>query len=211
MDQTRGSVDDAASLAIVLGNTERFLKIRSYKVDSVGTSGVLPPLLNGSKLSMEYVDYTASTGGSVAGFCGCYMSSQATSSKQLQCFGVIGMGTQISSSSVSISSKLLEEKRPSLQEMPFSGIRNHREQNSQLFLAGQYAAVQALVNTTESKYRRMGQVTGLLFYSSNDEGHPNLLGQWTGAGEVYRLEKGLGLDVTTISPTCRIPTRPRLW
>ncbi|KAF8847836.1 hypothetical protein BDZ45DRAFT_811261 [Acephala macrosclerotiorum] len=225
MDQSWGSADDAASLAFFLGHTERLVRIRSYKMGSLvchlefitslqRTSNTLPPLPNGSQLSMEYVDHTVSIGGSVEGFCGCYMSSQATSSpKPLQCFGVIGMGIQISSGSVCLPSKKLEGKELALQEMPLGGIKNHGEQNSQLFLADQYAAVQASINATESKYRRMGQVTGLLFRLNNNEGHPKLLGQWTGAGEVYRLEEGeqiLDLDFTTTSPICSIPARPGL-
>jgi hypothetical protein len=88
-------------------------------------------------------------------------------------------------------------------EMPLGGIRNHGQHQSRLRLWKKYRSIQASVNPVASKYRRAGQVTGLLFRSSEDEGHPDLLGQYTGVGGSCDLEQGeqiVDLRVTTIKP-----------
>ena len=90
-----------------------------------------------------------------------------------------------------------------LLDMPLGGIRNHGRYRSRVSLRQQYKSIQASLNQTRSRYRRIGQVTGLLFYSSHDPDHPDLLGQWTGAGEIYELQKDeqiVDVGVTTIQP-----------
>ena len=55
-----------------------------------------------------------------------------------------------------------------------------------------------------TKYQYTKQVTGLLFCSSNDKNHPDLLGQWIGASKSCDLEEGeqiVDLVVITTKPT----------
>ncbi|KAJ8071256.1 hypothetical protein OCU04_001591 [Sclerotinia nivalis] len=94
--------------------------------------------------------------------------------------------------------------------MPLGGIKNHGQYQSRVPLGKKYLSVQASINPTMSKYRRAGQVTGLLFRSNNDPSHPDLLGQWTGAGTTYNLEEGeqiVDLEVTTVKPICKQMSR----
>jgi hypothetical protein len=97
--------------------------------------------------------------------------------------------------------------------MPLGGIRNHGQHQSRILLRKKYQSVQASINPVISRYRRAGQVTGLLFRSSNDRSHPDLLGQWTGAGATYDLNEGeqiVDLEITTIKPICKQRERPGL-
>jgi len=74
-----------------------------------------------------------------------------------------------------------------LQDLPFGNFRSHGQQKSRLLLNQIYYSVQASTNPAMTRYRRFGQVTGLL--SKTDEDHPHLLGQWSGTGETYYLEE----------------------
>jgi hypothetical protein len=97
--------------------------------------------------------------------------------------------------------------------MPLGGIRNHGEHHSRLLLQKKYQSIQASINPIASKYRRAGQVTGLIFRSRDDISHPDLLGQWTGSGETYYLDEGeqiLDLEVTMTTPRRKLPARPGL-
>ena len=96
--------------------------------------------------------------------------------------------------------------------MPLGGIRKHGEFKCRLLLDRRYQSVQASVNTVLTKYRRAGQVTGLLFRSENSS-YPELLGQLTGTGETYDLEEDewiIDLRVTTTKPLCNPMVRPGL-
>ncbi len=87
-------------------------------------------------------------------------------------------------------------------EMPLGGIRNHGEYRSHLRLK-KYQSIQASINPVASRYRRAGQVTGLLFRSSGDKDYPDLLGQYSGTGASFDLGEGehiVDLKVTTIKP-----------
>lgn len=95
--------------------------------------------------------------------------------------------------------------------MPIGVIRNLGEHRSRLLLEKKYQSVQASINAVMSKYRRAGQVPGLLFHSNDDKSYPYLLGQWTGAGGTYDLEEGeqiLVLEATMCNPRCRLPEPP---
>ena len=97
--------------------------------------------------------------------------------------------------------------------MPLGGIRNHGQYQSRILLGKKYQSVEASINPAISKYRRAGQVTGLLFRSSDDPSHPDVLGQWTGAGTVYNLNEGeqiMDLEVTTAEPLCKQKARSGL-
>jgi hypothetical protein len=88
-----------------------------------------------------------------------------------------------------------------LQEMPLGGIKNHGEHQSWLQLKRKYRSVQVSINPVTLRYRRAGQVTGLLFRSGHDR--PDLLGQWTGAGDTCVLEEDeqiLALEFTMCKP-----------
>jgi hypothetical protein len=86
--------------------------------------------------------------------------------------------------------------------MPLGGIKNHGEHRSWLQLKRRYRSVQVSINpATSTKHRRANQVTGLLFRSG--DGRPDLLGQWTGAGDTCVLEEDeqiLALEFTTRKP-----------
>ncbi|KAF4637138.1 hypothetical protein G7Y89_g928 [Cudoniella acicularis] len=237
-----GSADDAASLAFFLDRSERLIGVSIYKVGTVvchlkvshlvtsaaryadkvlqfttnfhRTSDLVPQFQDHSKLLVECVSYTAPKGGYLSGFCGCFTNSPSSSSKQLNCFGVVGAATEIplNPMCLSIENCTQHGEGRSRREMPLGGLWDHGEQRSCLFFAKQFSSIQASVNMTESKYRRVGQVTGLLFHSS-DEGYPDLLGQWTGAGETYYFEVGeriLDLSVATIKPKEKILIRAQL-
>ncbi len=93
--------------------------------------------------------------------------------------------------------------------MPLGGIKNHGEHRSCLRLEKEYQSIQVSINPTTSKYRRAGQVTGLLFRSSHDK--RDLLGQWMGAGDTCVLEEDeqiLALEITTRK--LRLLARPGL-
>jgi hypothetical protein len=86
--------------------------------------------------------------------------------------------------------------------MPLS-IGSHGKYKAQVQLTEKYRSIQAAINPVGSKYRRAGQVTGLLFRSNNDASHPDLLGQWTTAGSTYYLSEGeqiVDLKPTTVKP-----------
>jgi len=97
--------------------------------------------------------------------------------------------------------------------MPLGQIKKHGEFKSQLLLKRRPQSIQASINTVMTKYRCTGQVTGLLFRSGNEKSHPDLLGQWTGAGETYDLEEDewiVDLVVTKTKPRCVPVARPGL-
>ncbi len=150
----------------------------------------------------------------LSGFCGCFTKLPSSTSKQLNCFGVVGAATEISLNPMCLSIENCTQRGEgrSPREMPLGGLRNHGEQRSCLFFAKHFSSIQASVSMTESKYRRVGQVTGLLFHSS-DKSYPDLLGQWTGTGETYYFEAGeqiLDLSVATIKPKENISIRAQL-
>lgn len=98
-------------------------------------------------------------------------------------------------------------------EMPLGGFRNHGCHRTRILLGKKYRSVQASISHVASRYRRVGQVTGLLFRSSDNPDHPDLLGQWTGPGALYEFDEGeriLGLDFTTIKPIQKQRTRSGL-
>lgn len=162
----------------------------------------------------DHVKYTASE--PIIGFCGCMANSAsgASSLKQLNCFGVIGATCEVSLNSTSPTPAHLSAAHIlSLEDMPLGGVRDHGEHRSRLKLTNHFRSIQASVLKQTSEFRRMGQVTGLLFRSENDEGYPELIGQWTGPGETYHLEEGeqiLGLEIFEIKPRYRIPSRQGL-
>src|SRR3954453_18202469 len=94
--------------------------------------------------------------------------------------------------------------------MPLGAFKTHGEHRSCLELGKKYRSVQVSINPiTSTKYRRAGQVTGLLFRSGDSR--PKLLGQWTGAGNTCVLEEDeqiLALEFTTCKP--RLVARPGL-
>jgi hypothetical protein len=97
--------------------------------------------------------------------------------------------------------------------MPLGGINYHGQFQSRVLLRRRYQSVQASINPVTLKYRRAGQVTGLLFRSGDDPNHPDVLGQWTGPGAVYDLDEDeqiVDLELTTAKPTCRQRARPGL-
>ena len=97
--------------------------------------------------------------------------------------------------------------------MPLGGIRNHGQYLSRIIIGKKYKSVQASFNPATSKYRRAGQVTGLLFRSSDDPGHPDLLGQWIGTGTAYDFEEDeriTDLEFSTAAPICKQRARPGL-
>ncbi|PQE17316.1 hypothetical protein CJF31_00005733 [Rutstroemia sp. NJR-2017a BVV2] len=53
-----------------------------------------------------------------------------------------------------------------------------------------YQSIQASISPAATKHRPAKQVSGLLFFSHDDPTHPEILGQWTGPGPLYRLKKG---------------------
>ena len=85
---------------------------------------------------------------------------------------------------------------------------------SHLLFEKRHHSVQASINPTDSNYRRAGQVTGLLFRSFDDIAHPDLIGQWTGAGPVYNFDEAeriLDLVVmTTAKPRRKVMVRSAL-
>ena len=97
--------------------------------------------------------------------------------------------------------------------MPLGQIKKHGEFRGRLLLKRGPQSIHASISTVMTKYRRVGQVTGLLFRSGNDRSHPDLLGQWTGAGETYDLEEDewiVDLMVTTTKPRRKLLERPGL-
>ena len=88
-------------------------------------------------------------------------------------------------------------------EMPLGGIRSHGAYRSHLLFKKTYRSIQASLNPVVSSYRTAGQVTGLLFRSSCNEAHSDLLGQLTGSGPSYDLDEAeqiLDLEFTTMKP-----------
>jgi hypothetical protein len=66
-----------------------------------------------------------------------------------------------------------------------------------------YQSIQASISPAATKYRRAGQVSGLLFFSYDDPTNPEMLGQWTGPGPVYHLKKGehfISFEASTTGP-----------
>ena len=97
--------------------------------------------------------------------------------------------------------------------MPLGGIRNHGVCRSHLPFEKRYRSVQASLNPVDSNYRSAGQVTGLLFHPIDDPAHPDLLGQWTGAGPVYNFDEAeriLDLAVMTAKPRRKVMERSAL-
>src|ERR1700710_2655539 len=95
--------------------------------------------------------------------------------------------------------------KPLLPVMPLGGFKNHGQYQSRLRFRKRYQSVQASVNPIASKHRRAGQVTGLLLRSSDDQGYPDLPGQYTGPGNSYDLEEGeqiVDLEFTMVKPIC---------
>ncbi|PVH75964.1 hypothetical protein DL98DRAFT_373857, partial [Cadophora sp. DSE1049] len=224
VENSWGSVDSTASLAFFLREGESLTEVDVYKTGSVvrhlrfttsfsRTSDLMP-----QKLTQygDYIRYTASR--SLTGFCGCMAISAAGASslKQLNCFGVIGATSDISIRSASSTpANLLITNTPSLGDMPLGGVRDHGEHRSRLKITNRFCSIQASVLKQPSEYRRMGQVTGLLLRSENEdgEGYPELIGQWTNPGEIYHLEEGeriLALEISELKPRYRIPNRQGL-
>ena len=171
------------------------------------------------QMSSEYKDhvrYTASK--SIVGFCGCMASpaSGASSLRQLNCFGVIGLTCEISlTATLSPLANLSSASVPVSREVPLGGIWDHGEHISRLEITKRIFSIQASVLKQPSEYRRMGQVTGLLFRFENEDGkaYPELIGQWTNPGQIYRFKEGekiLSLDVSEMKPSIKIPSRQGL-
>jgi hypothetical protein len=97
--------------------------------------------------------------------------------------------------------------------MPLGGFRGHGVCRSRLLFEKGYCSIQASLSPAASNYRCANQVTGLLFRSGDNIAHPDLLGQWTGAGPVYDLgeaEQILDLVVMTTKPRRNVMARPAL-
>jgi len=129
-------------------------------------------------------------------------------SQQLNCFGVIPTTT------IALSKSIWSPKNRDIELPEMFHIKNHRKFKCRLLLHRRLQSVQISVNTVLTKYRRVGQVTGLLFRSGNSS-YPELLGQLTGIGKTYDLDKDewiIDLKVTTTKPLCRqaVELRPRL-
>ncbi|RDL40331.1 uncharacterized protein BP5553_00310 [Venustampulla echinocandica] len=218
-----GSADDVASLVFFLDKAERLVTVTVYKIGSLvchlqfttdlnRTSSPFPQLPINPDVSFECVKYEALHDGDITGFCGCFVGS----SKQLNCFGVIPEIMAVSSKSAWVPPKVYASISPSksqLPDMPLGDIRNHGQHQSRILLGKKYQSVQASINPVESNYRRAGQVTGLLFRTTADQSHPELLGQWTGAGDTYYLNEGeqiVDLEVTTAKPIRKQMSRRRL-
>ncbi|KAL5330349.1 hypothetical protein ACEPPN_003876 [Leptodophora sp. 'Broadleaf-Isolate-01'] len=216
VEDTLGSADNA-SLAFFLDG-ERLIKVTAYRSGSLichleftttshRTSRRLPQLQVDSLASLECIDYVASKSGYIAGLCGCFAD------EQLNCLGVIATTTALISQSLWLAphnpavESHLESRLP---EMPLGGIKNHGEHRTCVQLNKKYWSVQVSINpVTSTKHRRAGQVTGLLFRSS--DGRSGLLGQCTGAGDTYVLEENeqiLALEFTTRKP--KLLARPGL-
>ncbi|KAH6719313.1 hypothetical protein BKA61DRAFT_597333 [Leptodontidium sp. MPI-SDFR-AT-0119] len=224
IEKSWGSVDNTASLAFFLAEGDSLTGVDVYKTGSVvrhlrfttsygRTSELMPQM---STQHGAHIKYTAS--GSFTGFCGCITNSAggASSLKQLNCFGVIGATSEISfQPSPSAPANRSIASVPLSRELPLGGIRDHGEHRSRLKITKRVCSIQASVLKQPSEYRRMGQVTGLLFRFENEDGKgcPELIGQWTNPGEICHLEEGeqiLSLDISEMKPRCRIPSRQGL-
>jgi hypothetical protein len=78
------------------------------------------------------------------------------------------------------------------QMLSYDGDRgNHSIMYKSCIILGKqnYQSIQASISPAATKYRPAGQVSGLLFFSHDDPTHPEILGQWTGPGPLYHLEK----------------------
>ncbi|RFU34762.1 hypothetical protein B7463_g1519, partial [Scytalidium lignicola] len=172
------------------------------------TSGVFPQL--NSPVSLERVDYTVSDNGHIVGFCGCFVDSL----RQLNCFGILATTTVSSFISPWVPPDPPAQlyKGP-LRDISLACIGSHGVYRSRISLEKNYSSIQASISLVASKYRRVGQVTGVFFRSNHDISHPDLLGQWTGEGEIYHFKEGeqiLDLEVTMIKPACKLPPRAGL-
>ncbi|KAM3067222.1 hypothetical protein ACMFMF_009721 [Clarireedia jacksonii] len=107
------------------------------------------------------------------------------SSSRLHCFGVLPATTVVSSSSPFIMATRFFFQTPfEYQSYTRGGYLTSISPKKR------YQSVQVSIDpSTSLYYSRAGQVTGLLFRSANDLGHPDVLGQWTGADPTYVFEE----------------------
>ena len=132
---------------------------------------------------------------------------------ELNCFGVVPTTTIASSKSTwSCPVNRVFNSFDATAPERLLGGRKHGEFKCRLLLDRRLHSIQASVNTVWTKYRRVGQVTGLLL-RLEDSSYPELLGQLTGTGETYDLEEDewiVDLKVTTTKPLGRRTFRPWL-
>lgn len=120
--------------------------------------------------------------------------------QQLNCFGVVA--TTSTDYSISTFSRQADLAHSPLDAMPLGRIKSHGEFKNHYLPDRWLQSIQASVTTAMTKYRRVGQVTGLLFRSGSNR-YPELLGQLTGTGETYNLVENewvVDLKITTTKP-----------
>ncbi|PQE26243.1 hypothetical protein CJF30_00000989 [Rutstroemia sp. NJR-2017a BBW] len=174
-----GSSDESCSSIFFFDKTERLIGIKVYKI--------------GAELFLD-------------GFCGCFVTYAEVldSNHLMKCLKLTLCHRIHLDCIVSVSSQNLQRQslvKPSTIPYRASGRTRVRYYSTKCYpsimyksciILGKqnYQSIQASISPAATKYRPAGQVSGLLFFSRDDPTHPEILGQWTGPGPLYHLEKG---------------------